>query len=234
MVTIKKSGYLLLVALLTFTQCYRAPDKPIPTEATIRLVTTDGKPIINRELLLIKHFSVGSDFPFIYSFGSVTAADSVMQRKLTNQNGEASFNYDYLYHESTSESWFIITRDDSLRLLTNLYRHRALSKSPPNQTLIMDTLRSIRVRFKMVKTAAAFGTNMYASAAVNFGIVEPGDFIPRRFDVHQFPYQMPRDTTVTFKAYSQTPFKVSLGVAVQHSFTVQGSLIRDSVFLFEY
>lgn len=233
MTTMKKNIFFLLIALFTFTQCQRAEDKPIPTEAKIRLVTTDGKPIANRELLLIKHPWSSAQFPYIYGFSGSTPKDSVMQRKLTNQNGEATFNYDYMYHESTSESWFIITPDDSSRVLTNLYIHHALEKSPANHTLIMDTLRSFRVRLKMVRTAGAFGPNMYASAGANTGQTER-DVVPRHFGGHPLPYQMPRDTTVTFKAYSQTPFKVSLNIVAQHSFTVNGSLMRDSVFLYEY
>ena len=208
--------FLTFFAVLFF-QCGKFITSPTPIVATIRLVTPQGNPIVGHELILTKQFPNLGTYP--------NSKDEVMEKKLTDSKGEVVFNYDYTVHESTAERWFVMPKDTPTLIAYNYYRHVENMKNQ-NFTLILDSLRPIRVRFK---NPASNKISVSVGAGTN-GLGE--NLFLRAFGVHTFDLGGLKDSTVTFMAYARSSFSIGWSVnqiSSKPSVIYNGGLIRDSV-----
>ena len=213
----KKLFFLLTFFAALFFQCGKFITSPTPIVATIRLVTPQGSPIVGHELVLAKQFPNKGTYP--------TDKDEVIEKKLTDSKGEVLFKYDYTVHESTAERWFVTPKDTPNLVAYNYYRHVENLKNQ-NFTLVLDSLRPIRVRFKNPASNAV---------SVSAGAASSGDNIfSRSFGVHAFNLGGLKDSTVTFTAFSRSSFFISWSVnqiSSKPAVIYNGGLIRDSVFV---
>ena len=129
------------------------------------------------------------------------------------------------FQEAITIDCDIITAPMPTLIAYNYYRHVENMKNQ-NFTLILDSLRPIRVRFK---NPASNKISVSVGAGTN-GLGE--NLFLRAFGVHTFDLGGLKDSTVTFMAYARSSFSIGWSVnqiSSKPSVIYNGGLIRDSV-----